>query len=417
MNLSCFGKKITGESGIVQLMDDLGAAFAGSEEMLMLGGGNPAHITGAQQRYRESMEHLLAQNGAFERAIGNYDGPQGNWPFLEALAGLFRREFGWDVSAANIALTNGSQGAFFTLFNMLGGTYPDGSKKKILLPLAPEYIGYADVGLEEDIFRANKPNIEYLDNHLFKYHVDFNAVHVDESVGAICVSRPTNPTGNVLTDSEISQLDTLARKNQVPLIIDNAYGLPFPSIIFTEARVVWNPNIILCMSLSKIGLPAFRTGIVVAREEIIRAVSSATAVTGLAPVGMGASLARELVESGEILSMSRDVIRPYYKRRVELAVEQLQKGLEGLDYHIHKPEGALFLWLWLPGLPITSGEFYDRLKRRGCLVVPGHYFFPGLDEPWKHKEECIRISYAQEEKVVAAGLKIIAEEAHRAYGA
>ncbi len=64
-------------------------------------------------------------------------------------------------------------------------------------------------------------------------------------------------------------------------------------------------------------------------------------------------------------------------------------------------------------LPITNEELYQRLKQRNVLVVPGHYFFPGLTEKWRHKNECIRVNYAQDEKTVTAGLKIIAEEVKR----
>ena len=41
MKLSKFGEKFAGHSGIVQLMDDLGKAMSGGQDMLMLGGGNP----------------------------------------------------------------------------------------------------------------------------------------------------------------------------------------------------------------------------------------------------------------------------------------------------------------------------------------------------------------------------------------
>ena len=94
----------------------------------------------------------------------------------------------------------------------------------------------------------------------------------------------------------------------------------------------------------------------------------------------------------------------------------LKEELKGVDFHIHKAEGALFLWLWLPGLAISSEELYQRLKRRGVLVISGHYFFPGLDEPWRHKDECIRVTYAQDDEVVEKGLSIIADEVRKAYG-
>jgi len=288
-----------------------------------------------------------------------------------------------------------------------------GTRKQILLPMAPEYIGYCDVGVSENMFQASRPTIEYLDDRLFKYHVDFDAIDVNENIGAVCVSRPTNPTGNVLTDDEINKLLGLSEAGNVPLIIDNAYGTPFPHIIFTEVKPLWNENIILCMSLSKVGLPGIRTGIVIAREEIISAVSSMNAVMHLSVSSVGAVLLYELVDSGEIINISRDIITPYYRRRVEQALVCVRSEFEGIDYRIHVPEGALFLWLWFPHLPITSAELYSRLKRRGVLVLSGHHFFPGLKEDWRHKNECLRMTYSQDPETVAAGIRIIAEEVRR----
>ncbi|WP_348251095.1 aminotransferase class I/II-fold pyridoxal phosphate-dependent enzyme, partial [Salmonella enterica] len=71
-----------------------------------------------------------------------------------------------------------------------------------------------------------------------------------EETGMICVSRPTNPTRNVITDEELMKVDRLANQHNIPLVIHNAYGVPFPGIIFSEAPPLSNPNIILCMSLS-----------------------------------------------------------------------------------------------------------------------------------------------------------------------
>lgn len=396
-------------------MHDLGDASGQGRDFIMLGGGNPAHIPEVEKHFRRSIHKLLEDAGQFERAIGDYDRPQGNKEFIEAIAGLLASEFGWEIGPRNIALTNGSQSAFFILFNIFAGEFQDGPTRRILLPLAPEYIGYCDVGLTEDLFVANKPRIEHIDQHVFKYHIDFDRLEITADIGAICVSRPTNPTGNVLTDSEIEKLTQLAGSNNIPLIIDGAYGLPFPNIVFTEAKTFWNQNTILCMSLSKLGLPATRTGIVIATEQIITIVSEINAVMSLAPGSMGAAIALDLVRSGRIIELGRDVIRPFYQKKADDVAKQLLRELDGVDFHIHSPEGAFFLWLWLRDLPITCAQLYDRLKKRGVLVVPGHYFFPGLAGPWRHKDECIRINYAQDAEIVAAGLKIIAEEAKHAY--
>jgi valine--pyruvate aminotransferase len=415
MKVSRFGRKIAETSGIGQLMEDLGVAYSEGRNVLMLGGGNPAHIPKVQECFRNSMEKLLRDGSEFERAIGNYDPPGGNREFIEAISALLRSELGWNIGPENIALTNGSQTAFFILFNIFAGDFEGRPGRKILFPLSPEYIGYCDVGLADDLFVACKPQIEHLDNHVYKYHVDFDKFEITDEIGAICVSRPTNPTGNVLTDAEIGRLSELASVNDIPLIIDNAYGMPFPNIIFTQAKAFWNEHTIFCMSLSKLGLPALRTGIVIANEQVITMVSKMNAVMSLAPGGMGAAMAMDLVRTGEIINLSRDVITPYYQQKAQATLEQVYKELDGIDFHVHKPEGAFFLWLWLPNLPITNSELYQRLKERGVLIVPGHYFFPGLKEKWQHKNECIRINYSQDEEIVTAGIKIIADEVKRAY--
>ena len=417
MKLSRFGEAFGSGAGIVQLMDDLGQAMAVNRNMLMLGGGNPGRIPQMQQRFRERMQALLADGEAFDRVVGDYGPPQGSPGFVVALAGLLQEHLGWPVSPENIGLTNGSQSASFMLFNMLAGPDSQGRHRHIVLPLTPEYIGYADQGASPDLFRSSRPTIELLEGQQFKYRVDFDAVHVDDDAAAICVSRPTNPTGNVITDDEVRTLMALARAHDIPLIVDNAYGLPFPGIVFSEATPVWDDNVIVCMSLSKLGLPGVRTGIVIARPELIRAMAGMNAIINLTTGGFGPALAQDLVASGDILSLSRDVIRPFYQRKARAAVEQLCGELHDLPFRVHRPEGAIFLWLWFDGLPISSQSLYERLKQRGVLVIPGQHFFPGLEADWRHRHECIRVNYSLDDDQVRAGLGIIADEVRRAYAA
>ena len=417
MDFTDFGKRFAGEIGIGELMDDLGDALVADPAPLMLGGGNPAHLPEVHAIFKKRMEEILSSPEEFERVIGNYDTPQGSKAFIGALAELFRDEYGWNVGPDNIALTNGSQNAFFSLFNLFAGKFTGSRNKQILLPLAPEYIGYSEVGLEPDFFRANRPEIEILNDRLFKYRVDFDQLKVDGRVGAVCFSRPTNPTGNVVTDEEVRHLRERANSQRVPLIIDNAYGTPFPNIIFSEARPLWDENVILCLSLSKFGLPTLRTGIVVAHREIIRVVTRMTSVLSLAPGSLGPALAYELVKSGEITRVSTETIQPFYRKKADRALKRLREELgDDIPMRIHKPEGALFLWLWFEGLPISSRELYQRLKKKGVLVVSGHYFFPGMEgDDWSHKDQCIRVTYAQDDPVVEHGISLIAEEIRQLY--
>jgi len=412
-----FGQNLGCGSGIGELMDDLGNALAnGSPDLKMLGGGQPAQIPEMNAVWRRRLDELLEEPGGMRRALTAYDPPGGNPAFLEAIATLFREEFGWEISSENVGVTCGGQTAFYFLFNLLAGQMPDGSRRKILLPLVPEYIGYANQGVNGDLFKAITPLIEKTGEHEFKYRVDFDQLSVTPDIAAICASRPTNPTGNVLTDDEIARLSFLAKENGIPLIIDNAYGHPFPGIIFSETKPFWEPHVILTLSLSKIGLPGTRTGIVIGPPEIIRALGSMSAIAGLSNPNIGQQIALPLIQSGEILRLSREVVRPFYHAKCQLARRAAEEAFgDDIEWFMHRSEGALFLWLWFPGLPISCMELYERLKLREVLVIPGHYFFFGHDdESWKHRHECIRVSYAMDEAIVREGLRIIAEEVRKA---
>jgi len=411
-----FGVRMLRPTGALELMTDLGEAarLAAGRTVHMLGGGNPARIPAVEALYRRRLREIADDDAQLGRFAASYSDPAGDHAFRITLAEALARRYGWIVTERNVALTSGSQTAFTALFNLFAGECADGSRKRILLPVAPEYIGYADVGLSDDMLVAQRAAIEELPDGFFKYRVRFEGLESIADVGAICVSRPTNPSGNVLTLDELRRLDTLARARGVPLIIDAAYGEPFPGIQFAEPGLPWNDNTVLCLSLSKLGLPATRTGIVVAHEDVIEALTAFNATTSLAPGATGAVIVEPLLGSGELEAICAETIRPYYAARAAEAVEQLRCACRDLPMRIHRPEGAFFLWLWFPGLPITSQELYRRLKARGVYVLSGHHFFPGLADEWRHRDECIRINASQAPESVAAGVLAIAEEVRRA---
>ena len=421
MKLSKFGEKFTASSGIQILMDDIGTALASEQPMIMMGGGNPAAIPQIEDEFNKQINLLARSPRQTNRFFSSYDPPQGNPVLIDSLCGLLRKQLGWDIKAHNIALTNGSQSAFFMLFNFFAGsTCSDNNadiNRQIQLPLAPEYIGYGDAGIQDNCFIAVAPQMEMLEQREFKYHVKFDDICIDETIGAICVSRPTNPTGNVITDDELEQLDALAKIHGVPLIVDGAYGLPFPGLVFTQATPFWNQNTIICLSLSKLGLPSARTGIVVANEEVIQGITRANAIINLASGNIGAALTHTMVASGEIINLSKNVIRPHYEAALAFAQQKLHDYMGAdIPWRMHKPEGTMFVWLWFQDLPISSQILYERLKHKGVIVVSGHHFFLGIQETWQHRHECIRINYASQNLAKTdTGLKIISETVRQAY--
>lgn len=440
MKFSQFAKKFTKPTGISQLMEDIKAAAdrqaLDGTRMNMLGVGNPASIAEVNTALMASYQNISqnAQGSSALDSLTSYAPPQGDLTFIQALVDFFNRHYGWGICSDNVAITNGSQNGFFYLFNMFSGKFdaPAGSEKhhaqinkSILLPLVPDYVGYGDVQIDGQYFISAEPIIELTEfagmQGFFKYRVNFDAIEHLEAwqtgqIGAICCSRPTNPSGNVLTDDEIMRLDKLASRYDVPLIIDNAYGMPFPNIINTSAKLYWHENIILCFSLSKVGLPGVRTGIIIAQPDVIRTINSLNAITNLAPTRFGATLATPLIQDDSIISLANQYIQPYYQNKAKFTISLLQKELQNYPLYIHQPEGAIFLWLWFKDLPISTTELYEQLKKAGTLIIPSEYFFLGIDtKDYRHAHECIRMSIATDEASLADGIKTIGRVVRQIY--
>ncbi|MFT7491599.1 MAG: valine--pyruvate aminotransferase, partial [Pseudohongiellaceae bacterium] len=148
-----------------------------------------------------------------------------------------------------------------------------------------------------------------------------------------------------------------------------------------------------------------------------------------------------LIQSGDLLPLIEDTIKPFYESQLRetlvYLLEQLataglnhsQVELSALDpsgayplstrsvpLKIHKPEGAFFLWLWFQNLPITSQELYQRLKAKGLLVLSGHHFFQPLEDAnWRHQHECLRVNFCQPMDKIKQGIDVLIEEVKTLY--
>jgi valine--pyruvate aminotransferase len=415
MQLSAFGKKFAGTSGISVLMEDLGTALIEDPSLLFMGGGNPGRVEAAQTLFAGRLQNMLQDRESRHQLIGQYQAPQGDRGFRSELASYLKNSYGWDLGPEHIAIANGSQSAFFVLANLFAGAMGDGTRRSIHLPLTPEYVGYRDVGLSEEFFTATPPIIERLDEGEYKYYVDRAALTLPDRTAALCVSRPSNPTGNVIGDEELAELDRLAVERGIPLILDGAYGLPFPGLIYTQAAPFWKDNTVLMLSLSKLGLPGVRTGIIVARPDIAQAFARANTIVSLASGTLGPQLLSGMFEDGSLLRLCLEHLHPFYAQRREAALRAVASARGDLPVRVHRAEGAFFLWLWCEGLPIDSRELYQRLKQRGVIVLPGNDFFIGVPDDWPHRSECLRLSYAGDLHTIEAGIALVMDELHRAY--
>lgn len=408
---SRIGARLSGRSGILELMDDLGQALAdGTDTVAMMGGGNPAHVPAVEEAWRARLTQMMATPGEIEHALGDYDPPAGRTSFRQAVATYLQQQCGWPVTAEHVVVTAGSQTGCFLLFNLLAGTGEDGRLRRVGFPMVPEYIGYADQLAEPGVLTAWQPRVEATGEHRFRYRIDRDAVDPGDDLGLLAVSRPCNPTAGCLEDDDLDWLIDLAVQRGLVLLIDNAYGLPFPGAVYAERRPpAWSDHLVYGLSLSKLGLPGTRTGIMVCGDpQLARRLAAMNAVIGLANPSLGQAIVEPWLLDGTMDRLGSEVVPGFYRAARDTALAQLDRALAGREYAVHEPDGAFFLWLHLPGLA-DDRALYRACKAAGLVVVPGSYFFPGFARAWHHRHQCLRLSYCRPEAEIARGCQVLAQ--------
>ena len=164
------------------------------------------------------------------------------------------------------------------------------------------------------------------------------------------------------------------------------------------------------------GLPGERIGIAIGDAQIIQVLESFQTNMCLHPSRYGQAIAARAIDSGALADIATNVIRPFYQSKFTVLETTLDQAMpKDLPWFLHRGEGAIFAWLWLQDLPISDWEFYQQLKQVGVIVVPGNSFFPGLQEDWPHKHQCLRISLTASDEEISTGMQRLAKVAEQVY--
>jgi valine--pyruvate aminotransferase len=411
--LSTVGTKMTRLTGVREIMKDIARALRSdpSKKWLNLSPGNPLVIPELENLWRETALEVV-NSSEFGHIIGRYGMTQGYDPLIDAVVETYNRLYNWGIKRENVLITSGSQSLYFLAINAFSGAQPGSSAvKHTVIPMVPDYTGYDGVSLHDGMVIGFKAKMTISQRHEFKYHIDFDAIDVNEHTGAILCSRPCNPTGNILTDEEVRRLLGYAKKWDIPLLMDSAYAPPFPNLAYAEMSPIFDEHIIHCVSLSKAGLPGERVGIAIGHERYIEALEPFLSNTGIHSSRFGQALAAKTFVSGKLEELSATVVNPFYRRKLDIFREALLEYLpDDINWYLHRVEGSLFAWLWINTHEMHDLGIYERLKKDGLLCVPGSTFFPGLQEEFPHKHRCLRFSMtAPDEDLKAAALVLAAE--------
>ena len=188
---------------------------------------------------------------------------------------------------------------------------------------------------------------------------------------AILIGYPANPTGAVISRSELDSIAKLAEKYDLLVISDEIYArlvygvehICFPSLLGMKKRTI------LIGGFSKsYAMTGWRIGYVAADRKLIQAMTKVHQYTMLCVPTVAQMAAIEALKYGE--SEVEKMVREYDGRR-----RIMLKRLNEIGLPCFESKGAFYAFPSIKATGMTSEEFTEKLlKEEKVAVVPGSAF-------------------------------------------
>ncbi len=187
---------------------------------------------------------------------------------------------------------------------------------------------------------------------------------------AVMVCNPNNPTGHVMTESEMSVVVDVARRANAWLVVDEVYrGAEVGSDETSPSFWGHYDKTVVTAGLSKaFGLPGLRIGWTISPPELVREIRLRHDYTTLTPGMVSDRLAAVAMEPDKrewILGRTRAILSRQWPR--------LEGWLQthGDVFRFVQPEAGAIVYAEYD-LPIDSKALVDRIREeKSVLLVPG----------------------------------------------
>lgn len=215
---------------------------------------------------------------------------------------------------------------------------------------------------------------------------------------AIIVNTPNNPTGHLMTDSEMKALADLAIKNNLLIFSDEIYAdYIMPGKHFTPLAKFAPDNVVTNGGMSKcFAMTGWRIGYIIGPNWLINAANEVNdAVTYVAPTMSQEAAIYGLQHHDEL---SQPIVHAFQQR-----LTYLEDNLSKISWLKTVPvDGSIYIFVDIRQTGLSSVDFADQLlKKAGILVVPGLAFGPA-------GEGFIRIAATQPMEQLKEAVKKIA---------
>ncbi|MDL2251838.1 PLP-dependent aminotransferase family protein [Odoribacter sp. OttesenSCG-928-J03] len=372
-------------------------------EIISFAGGLPAKESFPLDQLQEICNEVITEDGA---AACQYGSTEGEPKLLEILAKRYRDQGMPYVTKENITMTTSSQQGLDTvgkiflnrgdkyiceLPSYLGGLGAFNSYGGVPVGIPQDEQGMSAVKLEETL-AAMKANGE---KPKFIYVIpDFQ-----------------NPAGMTMPKARRIEILAIAKKYDIMVIEDS----PYRELRFTgEAQPMLyqldngDGNVITLGTFSKIFIPGFRMGWVLAHPTVIDNFVKAKQNTDLCTSAFLQKITVKFFEKNYFDANVQNIVKLYHKKLDAMLGAFEQYMPEGVSWT--RPEGGLFLFLTLPE-QYDAEELFQIAIEKNVAFVLGTVFF--ADGSGKNTMR-INFSYMTEDQNIE-GVKRLADSIKELY--
>ena len=314
---------------------------------------------------------LAAAHAALDSERIGYVAALGIPALRERIARHYRERYGSEISAERVVVTTGSSGGFPLAFL---ASFDAGDRIALA---APGYPAYRNI-----LAALNLEAVDLPTSAADRFQPTVKALEKAGPIAGLIVASPSNPTGTMVTRSELRTLADWCHAHAVRLISDEIYhGIVYEGEAASAVEV--SDHAIVVNSFSKyFSMTGWRVGWLVVPPELVRPIErlSQNFFISVPTLSQHAALAA---------FDCRDELDGHV-RRYKANRDLLMAGLPGAGLDRLTPaQGAFYLYADVSHLTNDSRDFCKRM-----LAEAGVATTPGIDFDRARGTGTLRISFA-----------------------
>jgi len=325
------------------------------EGAISLGVGEPDFVT--PWHVREACIYSL------ESGNTHYTSNKGMPELREAICDSVRSDLGLDYNPSEqILITTGVSEAVDLAFR---ATLNPGDEA--IVP-EPCYVAYApDVVLAGGVAKAVPTRLE----EEFRLRPEDVSVAVTDKSRVLLLSYPNNPTGAIMTRSDLEELADVVVENDLLVVSDEVYAkLTYSGshASFAQLEGMQERTVILNGLSKSHAMTGWRIGYALGDPELVGAMTKIHQYTMLCAPTMAQVAALEAMQKG-------DEEMVHMRHEYNLRRRMFVSGLNRIGLDCFEPKGAFYAFPSVRSWGLSSEEFAERLlKEQKVAVVPGSVF-------------------------------------------